>query len=97
VDRAGDASCDASSPGRASERAVYRALMCEGAQRLLAKQGASFSVDADPQFERDFASHWQSGALTPLRDATQAAAGAAAAALGSPAPPSPPRWAAAGE
>jgi SAM-dependent methyltransferase len=71
--------------------------MCEGAQGLLAKQGASFGVDADPQFERDFASLWQSGALTPLRAATQAAAGAAAAASGSPVLPQVRRLAAAAE
>jgi SAM-dependent methyltransferase len=72
--------------------------MCEGAQGLLAKQGVSLGVDADPQFERDFASHWQIGALTPLWAAPQAAAGAADAASGSRAPVPPPRhWAAAGE
>jgi SAM-dependent methyltransferase len=53
-------------------------LVCDGAQRLLVKHGASFNVDADPQFERDFASLWQSGALIPLRAATQAAGAAAA-------------------
>jgi SAM-dependent methyltransferase len=42
------------------------ALMCEGTQRLLAKQGVSFSADADLEFERDFASYWQAGAFIPL-------------------------------
>jgi SAM-dependent methyltransferase len=62
------------------------ALMCEGAQRLLAERRASFNADWGPLFERDFAALWQIGALTPLWGATGAAARAAAGASGSPAP-----------
>ena len=52
------------------------------AKKLLAKHGASFNLDAAPHFERDFASLRQTGALTPLRAATQAAVAAAASATG---------------
>jgi hypothetical protein len=83
-------------------------LMCERAQLLLAKH--RLRVDADPQFERDFATLWQMRALIPQRSETTAGSRDEAAASGPPGSPSLPgsplasgplpperRWAAAGE